>query len=901
MSMTDLGTKRALLTAGLWAALGLTLTAVGQADAQGVPTPTASLGFEPGADFELATYEQSVSYFRELDEASEHLTLLKVGHTSEGRDWFMALVSAPDNLTNVERYREIAQRLAHPSGVTDDTARELAREGKAFVDISGGLHATEVAGAQHTIQLAYDLLAGAGTDPTVDEILDNVVIMLWPSLNPDGQTMVGEWYAANVGTSYEVAPLPALYQKYIGHDNNRDAYMLNQIESREVARTWRHWEPQIIYVHHQSAPFPTRIWVPPFAEPIASRSPPLVTRTLNALGMAIAQGLESRGMPGTTHMGTGFDAWYPGYIDYMPAMQNQAAFWTETALYRYATPRYYQADEFPEDRRALRVEALYTSPWEGGWWRLRDAVDYMRVASISVLEYAAKYKETLLYNRYQAGRNTIAKYRAEGPYAYFIPQEQHDPVAPVAMLRRLAFNGLRVEQLQRDVLYGAHYLEAGTWVIPMDQEFGELARQLLEVQVYPDLREFPEGPPEQPYDAAGWTLGYQMGVRVIEAAAPLPRDVVEAMTPVSGPVVSWTDTGNEAAPFDAVPGPGFDTDSTAAGIVPLPGRITGSGPSLAVDPAENNAFRAVNAAWATGAQVGFDEYGRYVITGASGGQPEAWAAELALQARRTESVGTPLPRPRIGLFRPWRPSMDEGWTRWLLERYGFELTNLRDPDVAAGGLRDRFDVIILPSERPQTLTDGFESGTVPPEYAGGLGPQGLRALDRFVRDGGTLVALNQSSDLAIDGLGLAVENAVAELDRGEFFTGGSIMEVHTDPAHPVMAGMPDRAAVFVQRSPVFEVQPGFQGRVLARYQDAGSPLMSGYLLGEQHLHGRSAALEVEHGEGRVILLGFRPQWRGQPYGTFRVLFNAALYHGAVVEEGRGSSAFAAPVAASAAR
>jgi hypothetical protein len=899
--MTDVRMKRTLPTTGVWAALGLALTVVGQAGGQAVPTPASSLGFEPGADFELATYEQSMDYFRQLDEASDHLTLLRVGRTSEGRDWYMALVSTPENLARVERYREIAQRLAHPDGLTDDAAQELARVGKAFVDISGGLHATEVAGAQHTIQLAYDLVVGAGADPVVDEILENVVVMLWPSLNPDGQTMVGEWYASNVGTPYEVAPLPALYQKYIGHDNNRDAYMLNQIESREVARTWRHWEPQIIYVHHQSAPFPTRIWVPPFAEPIAARSPPLVTRTLNALGMAIAQGLESRGMPGTTHMGTGFDAWYPGYIDYMPALQHQAAFWTETALYRYATPRYYQADEFPEDKRALRVEALYTSPWEGGWWRLRDAVDYMRVASISVLEYAAKYKETLLYNRYQAGRNTIAKYRSERPYAYFVPQEQHDPVAPVEMLRRLAFNGLRIHQLERDVVYGAHYLEAGTWVIPMDQEFGELARQLLEVQVYPDLREFPEGPPEQPYDAAGWTLGYQMGVRVIEAPSPLPQDVREAMTPVSGPTVPWSNAGTDGAAFDAVPGPGFDTDATAAGIVPPPGRITGAGPALAVDPAQNNAFRALNAAWAAGAQVGFDEFGRYVITGADSGELEAWVTELALQARRAEEAGTPLPRPRVGLFRPWRPSMDEGWTRWLLGRYGFEFTNLRDPEVVAGGLRDRFDVIILPSERPQSLTDGFEPGTIPPEYAGGLGSEGVRALDGFVRDGGTLVALNQSSDLAIDGLGLAVENAVADLDRGDFFTGGSLMEVHTDPTHPIMAGMPDRAAVFVQRSPVFEVLPGFRGRVLARYQDAGSPLMSGYLLGEEHLHGRAAALEVDHGEGRVILIGFRPQWRGQPHGTFRVLFNAALYHGALADEERGTPVFAPPLVGSDAR
>ena len=271
--------------------------------------------------------------------------------------------------------------------------------------------------------------------------------MLWPSLNPDGQTLIADWYAGNVGTPYEVASMPWLYQKYVGHDNNRDAYMLNMIESRVVERVWRDWEPQIIHVHHQSSPFPTRIWLPPFAEPITPRAPALMSRTVNTIGMAMAQLLESRGLPGATHMGTGFDAWYPGYIDYLPLLQNQAAFWTETALYRYATPHFYTLSDFPEDMRDLRAQTLYPSPWTGGWWRLGDAVEYMHVASIAVLDYAAKYREDLLYNRYQSGRDVVARYEAGPPYAYFVKQDQRDPVAPVEMLRRLAYNGIRVSQL----------------------------------------------------------------------------------------------------------------------------------------------------------------------------------------------------------------------------------------------------------------------------------------------------------------------------------------------------------------------------------------------------------------------------------------------------------------------
>jgi hypothetical protein len=302
----------------------------------------------------------------------------------------------------------------------------------------------------------------------------------------DGQNIVVNWYRENVGTPYEVSPLHELYQKYIGHDNNRDAYMLNVVESRVVARTWREWEPQIIYVQHQTAPFPTRIWLPPFAEPIAPRVPGLMSRQVNTIGMTIAQALESNGQVGATHMGTGFDAWYPGYIDYMPMLQNINAYWTETALYRYATPHFYTLDDFPRDMRTFVRSRCIRVRGRAAGGASRDAVDYMRTASVATLDYAAKYREELLYNRYQAGRNAIKRYAAEPPYAYVIPRAQRDPGAAVEMLRRLAFNGVRVAQLDRDVtLRRARSTCQGSWVIPMDQEFAELVRQLFDVQEYP--------------------------------------------------------------------------------------------------------------------------------------------------------------------------------------------------------------------------------------------------------------------------------------------------------------------------------------------------------------------------------------------------------------------------------
>ncbi len=892
--------KGVLTTVTLWSIVcfhvGGALFAQPQTEA--IPTPESSLGFTVGADFKLATYEESIAYFHKLDEASDRLTMMEAGVTSEGRKWELALISSAENLRNIDRLREIARKLASSQDLAPREAQALADEGRAVVDINGGLHASEVAGAQHTIQLAYELLSRAD-EPYIKSILDNVVVLLWPSLNPDGQDIVVNWYRSNLGTPYEVSPLVQLYQKYIGHDNNRDAYMLNMIESRVLARTWRYWEPQIIYVHHQTAPFPTRIWLPPFAEPIASQTPPLMAREVNMIGTAIASGLESKGLPGATHMGTGFDAWYPGYVDYLPMMQHRVAFWTETALYRYATPHFYTVSDFPKSDRSLRPESLYPSPWKGGWWRLGDAVQYMVTASLSVLDYAGKYRRELLFNRYQSTRDTVKKYRQEPPYAFFVPVGQRDPVAAVEMLRRLAFNGVQVFRLQRSVTLEGWTHEAGTWVVPLDQPFGELARQVLSVQSYPDLREFPDGPPEQPYDAAGWSLPLQMGVAVREAQSPLPAGVRDAMSAVQGNALDWEAEGVEdASVFDSVAGVGFDSDSVAAGIVPPPGKVVGTGSLLLLDPAQNNSFAALNRALKAGARVRWttetpgesDSGGRYVVEGASPGAQSDWVRDLALQASRANAAEGPAVTSRIALYRPWQPSIDEGWTRWLLERYGFDFTGLRNSDFQEGSLR-RFDVVVLPEASPEGLLEGYAKGEVPPRYEGGIGAQGVRLLDAFVRGGGTLVALNRASDFAIEALHLPVENVVAKLKRHEFFCRGSILEVEVNVHHPVMSGMPERASVFFDRSPVFTTLEGFEGRALAKYPKAGSPLLSGYLLGEDRIQGYAAALEVKHGKGRVLLIGFRPQWRGQPFGTFKTLFNSVLYSGELAAKSQGSEDF----------
>ena len=899
--MTTVTTSR-LRTAGA-SVLALALAAQLAVSAQSqVPTPESVIGFAPGTEFKLVNYDQTIQYFQRLDAASDKLTLVPMGTSTQGRTFHVALISSPANLAKLDRHREIARRLASPEGLSEADARLLAIEGKAIVHIDGGLHSTEVAGPQHTIQLGYDLVSK--NDPETTRILDNVIVMLWPTINPDGHQMVADHYMKNVGTPTANAPLPGLYQEYVGHDNNRDAYMLNMVESRVMEQAWRQWEPQIVYVHHQTAPFPTRIWLPPFAEPIATHAPYLMSRTVNTLGMTIAQYLEERGMVGSTHMGTGYDAWYAGYIDYAPMFKNIAAFWTETALANMAATRDYTVKDIPQAYSDLRPQSLYSSPWAGGRFGLADSMAYMHGASMAVLDYAARSKESLLLNRWRSGIAQIDQHRKAGPYAYVISAYQRDPVAAVEMLRRLAFGGVRVSQLTTTMRIGDREYPEGSWVIPTDQEFIALARQVLDVQKYPDIRESPGGAPEQPYDAAGWTLPLAMGVDTVTLTTPMTDELKKALKPLgtpwaanAAPTAYDSLKGADVAPFDSAPGLGFDSHPVAAAIVP-PAASVGLAPAVRpndppssfvmINPVEVNAFRVINQVWKLGGTVSYlpetqDRAAHYVLGGIDGTRIGDLLRRYyvnGVHLRRSDVPATTLKKPRVALYRPLA-SMDEGWTRWVLERFDFEFSSLIAEELTKAPLRDRFDSIIITDEPRGPLAGGGRGRGAGPSTGSGQGlpPEDaarVKALDDFVRAGGTLVALNRSTAFAIEQLRLPVRNTLQGLTRSEFFAGGSLLAVEVDTTQPVMAGFAPTGHVFFNSSPAFETTEGFKGTVLAKYGAEGAILASGYLLGESHLRGKAAALEVQHGNGKVVLIGFRPQWRGQTFGTFKVLFNAVM-------------------------
>ncbi len=833
------------------AAILITLAAQAQ-----VPTPASVLGHTPGDDYYLANYEDAIQYFHELAAHSDRVKMFTVGKSTEGRDIEIAVISSPQNLAKLDEYKAIARRLATAQGLDDAQALELARSSKVIVHIDGGLHSSEVAGGQHSIALAYKLASAQG-DPEVDNILDNVILMLWPTLNPDGQDMVVSWYRKNLGTRFEVSPMPWLFQDYVGHDNNRDGYMLNMKESQVVTKAEIEYSPVIFYCQHQTAPFPARIWIPPFSDPISSNISPYVRSWFNVIGTNMTAYLDAHQMPGAISESQ-FDNWYPGFVDYAGSFRNEISFFTETALYRYATPRFYTVDEFPKDMQDLKALTMYTTPWQGGWWRLKDAVDYMVAASMSVLDTAARYRETLLYNRYQAARDNIRRYQHEPPFAYVIPSVQTDAPEAQLLAHIMQENGIEIRESQAGFRANDKDYPAGSWVILMDQPYTSLAKELFEVQRYPAaLFTESQKPVDLPYDVTGWTLPMQMGVRV---------------DPVSDPM-----TDEQLAHLKAV------TD-----LDPPPSEVQGSGATFILSHQSNSSFRVINDVLAAGGSVGFasdevktpegTEKGAIVVSGVSrasiGDLSKKYAISVLAVDKAPEHV-IALHKARVGLYRPWDSSIDEGWTRWILEQYGYAPISLYNADMRSGGLRDRVDVIILPDMRRQQLMDGFPDGIVPGQYAGGLGDEGSDNLRDFVRRGGTLVAFNQTAATLIPLLSLPVTNALEGLKSDKFFCSGALLRVELGSGdRPVTWGLPSEPIVMFETGPAFTTQAGFHGAVLARYPKDSNPLESGLLLHPEAIEDKIAALEVPYGSGRIFLYGFKPQWRAQSHGTYKFFMNA---------------------------
>jgi hypothetical protein len=882
--------------------------------AQAQPAPESVLGHKPGDDFYLATYDEALTYLQKLAQSTDKLKLVRVGKTTRGLDWYIAVISSGKNLAALNQYKDTARRLALVKGLTDAQARDLAHSGRVIVHIDCGLHATEVAPAQMAIQLAYELVSRK--DAETAAILDNDILLLWFSINPDGQNQVAKWYRANLGTSFEVANPPELWQEYIGHDNNRDGYMNNMAESQVITRAELEYFPTVFYDQHQTAPFPARIWIPPFGDPVSLNPHPLMYRWVNVFGTAMAAYLDEHDMPGAMHRGR-FDDWYPGFVDHVNNFRNTVSFLTETALYRMATPHFYTIDEFPRDKQDLHAEVFYSSPWKGGWWRIGDAVRYNLAASFAVLDTAAKNREQLLYDRYRAGHDVIERFTKDPPYAYVIPREQRDRNEASTLVEKLMTDGIEVHQATRHFTASGKSYKEGDWVVLMDQPFAALVKELFDVQRYPDLHPpaliggggtpdaagagggrggrgaataeaAPAPAPaaaggggggggggrggrgaggaapaagaqagalaQLPYDVTGWTLPIQMGVETIAVAEPVSAETRRMLQPL-------------------------------AKVEPIPGKVEGSGPVFSFPHTMNASVRAVNEVLNAGGTVHFAKTENAIYV--SGAQAAALrnAGVDASSVKEVPSAAVAVKKPRIALYEPWGGNIDTGWTRWLLEQYHFAFTLVRNTDIHNGHLSERFDVIVFPEMAARQIMDGQTAGSVPSQYAGGIGETGAQNLRDFATAGGTVVALGNATLFAVEQFNLALTNVVQGVPQNQFFCSGSLLRTEIkEPNHPVTAGLPSTPAVMFERNPVFDTKQGFRGRILASYVKDRSPLASGFLLGADRIQGKPAAIDADFGKGHIVLLAFRPQWRGQSHGTYKFFFNALYYNPALAPE-----------------
>ncbi|MBX3265966.1 MAG: hypothetical protein KF831_04600 [Acidobacteria bacterium] len=850
------GKNAPLLTKEGWQPLRLTgwfslalLLFVSSLSAQ-VPTPKDVLGFTPGDDRKLASWAQVVDYFKKLDAASDRMLFEEIGKSTMGAPFVYATVSSPENLKKLDHYREINDKLADPRKLTGTQAsspapsvssavvQRLIKEGKTIVLITFGIHSTEVGSTLSSMLIAHELVSS--NDFRIKNILDNTIILLVPSLNPDGVDIVKNWYDKTLGTPYEGTNPPELYHKYVGHDNNRDWYAFTQVETQlTVDKIHNVWHPQIVLDVHQQGIYGARQFLPPYMPPVEPNVPKQIVEGYTELGLYIAGDMRKKGFQGLT-TGTTYDAWTPGraYSHYHGGVR----ILSETASARLATPVNVKFEELRGGRgvNPHKDDANNGPAWKGGDWRLRNITDYMTATAFSLLDHAANNREKWLSRFYEIGKEAVRPRKDGELNAFIIDHYKSRYDSTLSSILKRA--GVESHSYDSPTINGTKYV-SGVTIIPMDQPYGGFAKALLENQQYPNLLDN-EGQPIAPYDVTAHTLSLLLSVDAT-------------------PVFTKLDITNGK-------GRGYGTG-------------TGDGPNRC-------------------------------------------ASDF-----------------RFGLYKSDQASMDEGWSRWIFEdnksffgKFGpnekycsSELVSVTKSTVQISSSLEKLHTIVFPDQSANQILNGYSKGSIPDEYTGGVGQEGVENLKKFVEAGGTLVFLNESSNFAIEQFNLPVKNITKGLNRKDFYIPGSILRTELDLSHPIAKGMPQQSIAWFEDSPTFEIEsaamcsagstalnsPPYEGgvaavsadgvvlpsvvrgpsenhppaeavpllrkegsacaRVIARYpSDPKQILLSGWALGQDKIAGKAALVEVTMGKGKIILFGFRPQYRGQSVATFPLLFNA---------------------------
>jgi hypothetical protein len=853
----------------LFLALGLLLP--GWVQAQDIPSPEEFFGFQMGADRKLAHWDRLVEYYDLINERSDRVQVRHMGPSTLGNPFLSVFISSPENLANLEELKRLNATLQDPRGHTEAEIENAVENGRVVFVQSYGLHASEVAASQGVAEIIWEM--ATRTDDEMLEILDNTISIMIPCFNPDGEIMIVEWYDEWVGTEYEGASLPFLYHHYIGHDNNRDAFMTNTVESEYGAEImFREWVPQGYIDHHQMGSYTARMAIPPYAEPIRPEADPLVWREMDWYGAYMGYKMDEAELAGALG-GAIYSGWGHFGFHWITPFHNIAGMLTEGASARLATPIYIHPDQLTGSRGfpAYEEQTTFPNPWPGGWWRVRDIVEMQKVATYAPLEMAAKNRTMVLRNAYNKAHRQTQRGMEGETRAFVIPADQHDPLTMYKLVNKLLGQGVTVEQAPAQFIHEGRVYGAGSYVVSLAQPKRGLIRWVLGRTYYPDntFTRNRDDTPMRPYDLSSDNFAEFMGIRV---------DAVE--TPVEADLAVVSD------------------------LMDPEGTTSRGGNGYLLDGRVNDSFHAMNLLFDAGASLlRVDRDGAGVKAGdfvVEDGVSEAEVSRIARESgvdflALNEDVSVlshPLERQRIGMYqRYWGGNMDEGWTRLMLEDFAFEYTSLMDEDILEGDLHGTYDVIILPADS-KMMMKGISSGTdlgpyarffdpssVPPDYRSGFGNEGVEILEAFVREGGTLVTFAEAGDLAIDEFRLPVRNSVAGMWGNEFWAPGSTLRVKVDPSNPFAYGMPEDAlALFLAQGQVYETVPGPASAGVERivtYVDR-DVLQSGWLLGEDAIANKAAVVSVEHGDGTVYLIGFRAQHRHQTHGTYKLVFNALV-------------------------
>jgi len=873
--------------------------------AQTVTSPQQQFGHEVGADYELPNYTAFYEYWQTLARESDRMSVHDIGLTSQGRPQIMAIITAPGNRANLDRYREISQRLAKAEGVTEAEARALSEEGKAVIWIDGGLHATEVLGAQQLMELVYRMVSQS--DPETLRILDDV-ILLAVHANPDGMELVSDWYMREDDPMRRsTSGVPELYNEYAGHDNNRDFYMSALSESTNMNRVmYREWYPQIVYNHHQTGPSGTVMFAPPFRDPPNHNLDALILTGLDGVGAAMHGRFVREGKGGTTmRSGASYSTWWNGGLRTTPYFKNMIGLLTETI----GNPTPIEI-RFRPDRQLPHGDLPL--PVEPGPWHFRQSIEYSQTANWAVLDYASRNRDHLLYSLWRMGMNSIERGSQDSwtthPFeveaaeellegrtgsareyqdmlrpqngrdarGFILPSDQADFATATKFVNTLLKNGVDVHQATASFTAVGTRYQTGSYVVKTDQAFRPHVLDMFEPQQHPNDFAYPGGPPTPPYDNAGWTLAYQMGIefdRILDGFDG-PFQLIEELA--------------------VIPAGEVMASASAAGY--------------AFDHRNNNSFLILNRLLAQGSDV------YWLLKGPAGTDlpdgafyvPSNQVGEEALQALAAETgvdfqaIGAPLGgtlkmrRPRVGLWDRYGGSMPSGWTRMIMEDFGFDFEVVYPTDLAEGNLRDRFDVLV------------FEDGAIPPPDGGRGGfqraspdpstiPESLRGrlgsvtvdgtvpeILEFARAGGTVIAVGSSSALGYYA-GLPMSNHLVENGRPltgeEYYTPGSVHSLKLEHVSPLTHGLGERLDVMISHSPLFDLEAGAEAQGVKQigWFDTERPLRSGWAWGQERMQGGTALIEAPLGKGKLFLFSPKITFRAQSHAAFPLLFNGIFY------------------------